>query len=312
MPDRIQQFLDFLTSEKGLSKNTRDAYANDLGQLRDYLHPVAAPWAAGLPGRAAGGGEGWDSTTRDSLSAYILSLRERDYAATTIARKIAAVKSFFAFLVNEGLVQNDPTEELSSPKVGRALPKYLALGDLDLLLRQPGKKGNSPDIKRDRALLEIAFATGMRVTEMVSLNVGDVNTESRTVRCMGKGMKERLIPMHDEAAVAVTEYIRFARPALAKLTSDKALFLNMRGDRLTRQGFWLILKNYAKDAGIRAHITPHVLRHSFATHMLRGGAPLRNVQEMLGHANIATTAVYTHLTDEHVRKEFMKAHPRAV
>ena len=303
MPDWVQQFLDFLSAEKGFSKNTRDAYANDLGQLRTYLAPsLASPLSDGA----------WAKVTRNQLSGYILNMRDRAYAPTTIARKIAAAKSFFGFLVNEGHVKEDPTDELSSPKVGRPLPKYLSLEELDLLLGQPGKKGDSPDNKRDKALLEIAFATGMRVTEIVTLDVGDVNTDSQLVRCMGKGSKERMIPMHDDAATAVTEYIRYGRPALARHAADKALFLNMRGERLTRQGFWLILKNYAKDAGIQARITPHVLRHSFATHMLRGGAPLRNVQEMLGHANISTTQIYTHLTDEHVREQFMKAHPRAM
>ena len=302
MPDQVQQFLDFLSAEKGFSKNTRDAYSNDLAQLREYLAPSLG---SGLADGA------WAKVTRDQLSGYILNMRDRGYAATTTARKIAAAKSFFGFLMNEGHIKEDPTEELSSPKVGRPLPKYLSLEELDLLLSQPGKKGDSADNKRDKALLEIAFATGMRVTEIVTLDVNDVNTESRMVRCMGKGSKERMIPMHDDAAVAVTEYIRYGRPALARHTADKALFLNMRGERLTRQGFWLILKNYAKDAGIQARITPHVLRHSFATHMLRGGAPLRNVQEMLGHANISTTQVYTHLTDEHVREQFLKAHPRA-
>jgi integrase/recombinase XerD len=238
-------------------------------------------------------------------------MRERDYAATTIARKVAALKSFFAFLSQEGHIQEDPTEELASPKVGRPLPKYLSLDEIELLLQQPVRKGDAADARRDRALLEMAFATGMRVSEIVGLDVGDVSTESRMVRAVGKGSKERLIPIHQRAAEAVQAYVGGGRPELARGSSERALFLNRRGERLTRQGFWLILKNYARDAGIRATITPHVLRHSFATHMLRGGAPLRNVQEMLGHANISTTQVYTHLTNDHVRAEFMKAHPRA-
>ena len=301
MADYVEQFLDYVSSEKGFSKNTRDAYANDLTQLKEFLTPTVG----------FANGDGWGKVTRDSLSAYILSMRDRDYAATTIARKIAAVKSFYAFLSDEGVIKSDPTEELSSPKVGRPLPKFLSLEEIELLLSLPAKKGHGPDAKRDRALLEMAFATGMRVTEIVSLNVGDVNTESHMVRCLGKGSKERMIPMHDEAALAVEDYMKAGRPALARRMAEKALFLNVRGDRLTRQGFWLLLKNYAKGAGIRAAITPHVLRHSFATHMLRGGAPLRNVQEMLGHANISTTQVYTHLTNDHIKEEFMKAHPRA-
>ena len=303
MQKEVQQFLDFLTAEKGFSGNTRAAYENDLTQLREHLEAHR-----GVPGSA----DGWPGVTREALSGYALSLRDRDYAPSTIARKIAALKSFFGYLVDEGLVRSDPTEELSSPRLGRALPKYLSAEELELLLRQPSRKGNGPESLRDTALMELAYATGMRVTEMVSLNLGDANLEARAVRCMGKGSKERIIPLHEAAAQAVGDYLARGRPALAKGTGERALFLNRRGERLTRQGFWLILKNYAREAGIRSRITPHILRHSFATHLLQGGAPLRHVQELLGHANIATTQVYTHLTSEHLRKEYTKAHPRAL
>lgn len=302
MQREVQQFLEFLTAEKGFSQNTRDAYENDLTQLREFLEPRLGP---GL------GGHRWKGVTREVLSEFAMSLRQRDYAPTTVARKIAAVKSFFAFLTDEGTVPSDPTEELASPKVGRPLPKYLSFEEMELLLRQPERRGSSPESKRDRALLEMCYATGMRVSELVSLDVGDVNLENRVVRCMGKGSKERVLPIHDQASRAVGDYVVTGRPTLARRTSERALFLNHHGERLTRQGFWLILKNYAHEAGIRKPITPHTLRHSFATHMLRGGAPLRNVQEMLGHANISTTQVYTHLTSDHVRQEYMKAHPRA-
>ncbi len=302
MVDQVQQFLEFLTAEKGFSKNTRDAYQNDLSQLTEYLTSING----GQPNS-----HGWGNVSRNTLSAYTMSLRERDYAPTTVARKVAAVKSFFSFLSDEGVIQADPTEELASPKVGRPLPKYLTNEEVELLLEQPGKKGNVPEARRDKALLEMSYATGMRVTELISLNVGDVNLDARTVRCTGKGSKERLIPIHQRAANAVEAYLSGGRPAVVRRVAEKALFLNRRGDRLTRQGFWLILKNYARQAPIDSQITPHILRHSFATHMLRGGAPLRNVQEMLGHANIATTQVYTHLTSDHVREEYAKAHPRA-
>ncbi len=302
MVDQVQQFLEFLTAEKGFSKNTRDAYQNDLSQLTEYLTSING----GQPNS-----HGWGNVSRNTLSEYTMSLRERDYAPTTVARKVAAVKSFFSFLSDEGVIQADPTEELASPKVGRPLPKYLTNEEVELLLEQPGKKGNVPEARRDKALLEMSYATGMRVTELISLNVGDVNLDARTVRCTGKGSKERLIPIHQRAANAVEAYLSGGRPAVVRRVAEKALFLNRRGDRLTRQGFWLILKNYARQAPIDSQITPHILRHSFATHMLRGGAPLRNVQEMLGHANIATTQVYTHLTSDHVREEYAKAHPRA-
>ncbi len=302
MKQHVQQFLEFLTAEKGFSTNTRDAYQNDLNQLMTFLAPRLG---------SAATGDGWSKTTRAMLSDYVMELRDRDYAPTTVARKIAAAKSFFNFLVDEALVTEDPTEDLASPKVGRPLPKHLSYQEVALLLAQPDKKGASPDGLRDKALLQLVYATGMRVTEMVSLDVGDVNLESGMVRCMGKGSKERIIPVHQEAVAVIDTYVRQGRPGLLRSILEPALFLNRRGQRLTRQGFWLILKNYAAEAGFRSKITPHVLRHSFATHMLRGGAPLRNVQELLGHANISTTQVYTHLTSDHVRQEYDKAHPRA-
>ncbi|MCH8189799.1 MAG: site-specific tyrosine recombinase XerD [Chloroflexi bacterium] len=302
MKQYVQQFLEFLTAEKGFSINTRDAYQNDLNQLMTFLAPRLGSNATS---------DGWSKTTRAMLSDYVMELRDRDYAPTTVARKIAAAKSFFNFLVNEALVTEDPTEDLASPKVGRPLPKHLSHQEVELLLAQPDKKGAAPDGLRDKALLQLVYATGMRVTEMISLDVGDVNLESGMVRCMGKGSKERIIPMHQEAVAVIDTYVRQGRPGLLRSILEPALFLNRRGQRLTRQGFWLILKNYAAEAGFRSKITPHVLRHSFATHMLRGGAPLRNVQELLGHANISTTQVYTHLTSDHVRQEYDKAHPRA-
>lgn len=301
MQDQVRQFLDFLTAEKGFSKNTRDAYQNDLTQLREFVAPHI--------GRSADG-NGWVSVTRQMLSDYVMDLRGRDYAPTTVARKIAATKSFFSFMVDEGRIKEDPTEELASPKVGRQLPKYLDFSEVELLLAQPEKKGRSPEALRDGALLQLVYATGMRVSELVSLNEGDVNLESAMVRCMGKGSKQRVLPIHGRAVDTIQAYVREGRPRLVQ-PGEKALFVNQRGQRLTRQGFWLILKNYARNAGIGSPITPHILRHSFATHMLRGGASLRNVQEMLGHANIATTQVYTHLTSDHIREEYDKAHPRA-
>ena len=301
MDERVEQFLEYLTAEKGFSANTRDAYRNDLGQLQEFASgrlrsPVASVWPA---------------VTRELLSAYVLNLRERDYANTTVARKIAAAKSFFSFLVDESVVKVDPTEDISSPKVGRPLPKYLTFEEMEKLLAQPAKKGRHPDTLRDTALLQMVYATGLRVSELIGLSMGDVNLTNNTVRCIGKGSKERVIPVHDQAVMALRSYLDEGRPALAKSPAEKGIFLNARGQRLTRQGFWLILKNYAADSGIKSHITPHTMRHSFATHMLRNGAPLRNVQELLGHANISTTQVYTHLTSEHVRQEDAKAHPRA-
>jgi integrase/recombinase XerD len=288
--------------EKGFSGNTLQAYRNDLYQLVEFLEARGAGRATPLT---------WPEVDLNLLSDYVAALREkRGYQLATTARKVAAIKSFFNFLVQEGLISQDPTEALSSPRVGRSLPKFLTEEEVRSLLAQPAGE-ETPEAKRDLAMLELLYATGMRVSELVSLNLGDVNTEEGYVRCLGKGSRERVIPVYPRAARAVKSYLEEARPRLVTSPQEQALFVNRRGERLTRQGFWLILKGYAKRAGIRKPITPHILRHSFATHMLQGGAPLRNVQEYLGHASITTTQVYTHLTSEHLRREYERAHPRA-
>lgn len=302
MPNTVGMFLNYLEVEKGFSANTLVAYKNDLNQLLDFLN---------LSKDGKGDSSQWQRVDRPTLTRYILSLRQRDYAPSTVARKVAAVKSFFDFLTAEGLVKNDPTEELASPKIGRALPKPISVDEVNRLLEQPSKRG-TPESKRDRAMLELLYATGMRVTELVTLNINDVSlTGTGFVRCLGKGSRERVIPIHEQAVVALHDYLDLGRPQIVQNKDEKALFVNRRGERLTRQGFWLLLKGYADDAGIAARITPHTLRHSFATHMLRGGAPLRHVQELLGHANISTTQVYTHLASDHIREAYDKAHPRA-
>jgi integrase/recombinase XerD len=194
--------------------------------------------------------------------------------------------------------------------VGKSLPKPISDSQVRLLLEQPAKLSTA-EAKRDKAMLELLYASGMRVSELVALNLGDVDTENGYVRCFGKGRKERLIPIYPQAAAAVAEYIVEVRPHLAHKKDEPALFLNPRGERLTRQGFWQKIKEYAKSANLDTKISPHTLRHSFATHMLSGGADLRSVQEFLGHANISTTQVYTRLTTEHIRRSYEKSHPRA-
>jgi integrase/recombinase XerD len=225
---------------------------------------------------------------------------------------VAAIKSFFVFLASEGVVKSDPTESLNSPRVGKSLPKAISADEMDALLQQPLRRPG-PEGVRDRAMLELICATGMRVTELVSLDVSSLQVAGAKsyVRCVGKGSKERTVPISERAVDALRAYLETARPQITRIASEKALFLNRRGERLTRQGFWLILKNYARASNISADITPHTLRHSFATHMLRGGASLRDVQEFLGHANISTTQVYTHLATDHVREAYDRAHPRA-
>jgi integrase/recombinase XerD len=299
MRKSLGEFLVFLAVEKGASANTIAAYKNDLQQLADYIGPRE-------------GNNGWQTLTRSDIQDFILDLKQRGYTETSVARKVAAVRSFFSFLAAEGHIASSPTEGLTSPRVGKTLPKAISPNEVDELLEQPARR-STPEARRDRAMLELLYATGMRVTELVSLDIGNLNLDPRApyVKCVGKGAKERSIPIHDHALEAVSAYLEDGRPLLLKDRGELALFLNRRGERLTRQGFWLILKGYARAANLSKEITPHTLRHSFATHMLRGGMPLRNVQEMLGHANISTTQVYTHLTSDHVREVYERAHPRA-
>ena len=301
MEESVRHFLVYLTTVKGFSNNTTEAYRNDLTQLSAFV----ASKNGGSEARVD-----WKHVDRETLLEYMGHLKERQYAPTTIARKVAALKSFFSFMATEEILPADPTEGLSSPKVGRSLPNPLTIEQVEALLDGP-RRSSTPEARRSAAMLELLYATGMRVTELVSLNIGDVNLDEHHVRCRGKGFKERIIPVYPEAIRALRTYIEDARPALRRRRDEQALFLNRRGDRLTRQGFWLILKTFARQSGIDATITPHTLRHSFATHLLRGGAALRHVQELLGHASISTTQVYTRLADDQLREEYDRAHPRA-
>ena len=301
MKEDINSFLNYLAVEKGFSENTIAAYRNDLHQLADFIDEEAA---------RSGSFPSWAGFSRQGMLSYLLNLKERGYAATTVARKVAAAKSFFSFMLAEGNMKDNPTQNVGSPKVGKSLPKPISYSQAMLLLEQPAKL-STPEAKRDKAMLELLYASGMRVSELMSLNLDSVDTEGGSARCFGKGHKERVIPIAPRAASTLKEYVEEARPHLVHNDAERALFLNRRGERLTRQGFWQILKGHAKSAGLDADITPHTLRHSFATHMLSGGADLRSVQELLGHANISTTQVYTHLTTEHIRRSYEKSHPRA-
>ncbi len=303
MDEGINSFISSLSVEKGFSNNTLDAYKNDLSQFAEFICKQAA--------KEDKQQVTWVTVDRAIILDYLVTLREKSYAPATMARKVAAIKSFFNFLVAEGALKNNPTEGITGPKVGKALPKAISVEEVEKLLEQPDKV-NTPEGKRDKAMLELLYATGMRVSEMVSLNVRDVNLKAGFVRCFGKGSKERIIPIHSKAIKAVKTYIDDARPRLARADEEAALFLNRRGQRLTRQGLWLILKGYAQKSRIESDITPHVLRHSIATHLLHSGKMnLRELQELLGHANISTTQIYTHLTTEHLRKVYESSHPRA-
>ena len=299
--DGIGRFLDYMAVERGVSPNTLAAYRNDLGQLADYLET-----------EHFGDGAGWGRVDEGIMTGYALRLHELGYSDTTRARKVASSRSLFGFLLDEGLIAADPSVNISTPRVGRSLPDTLSVDEVDALLDAAAADG-SAEGPRNRAMLELLYASGLRVTELVSLNMDDIDMEQGTLRCLGKGSKERIIPVHPEALAMISEYIETARPAgkNGRQGGKRALFMNRSGTHLTRQGFWVILKAAAKRAGITKKITPHTLRHSFATHLLEGGASLRNVQELLGHASITTTQVYTHLTSEHVRNEYDSAHPRA-
>ncbi|MFN3975355.1 MAG: site-specific tyrosine recombinase XerD [Dehalococcoidia bacterium] len=297
MREQIDAFLEHLAVEKGASPNTIAAYRNDLNQLMEFLTTQERITH-------------WPQVDMGVLTRFVLWLLEKRYTTTTLARRIAAVKSLLHFLVREGVLAANPAEDLGSPKAGRHLPKALSEEEVVRLLEAPGKE-QTPEALRDRAMLELLYASGMRVSELTGLDLRDVNLREGTVRCRGKGDKERVIPIHPTAVQALQAYLERARPRLAPDLRQQALFVNQRGERLTRQGFWLILKGYARRAGITSPVTPHVLRHSFATHLLRGGAPLRHVQELLGHASIATTQIYTYLTNQQLQRAYDEAHPRA-
>lgn len=302
MEATIQEFLDYLTAERGSSDNTIAAYRNDLTQFDEFIGGVGALSEAGS----------WEALTRDHLINYILWLKEREYASATVARKVAAMKSFCQFLVRTGAIDDNPAEELDSPRVKKQLPTTLTPDEVERLLALPAQLGGTPKAVRDTALLEVLYATGMRVSELASLTLADLDLAAGTIRCTGKGSKERVMPLYAEAAHAVQAYLQRGRAALqGDNAEEQTLFLNPRGERLTRQGLWLIIKGYAKQLGLEDRVTPHTLRHSFATHMLNGGAGLREVQRLLGHANISTTQVYTHISQDRLREVYDDAHPRA-
>ncbi len=300
MREKVQEFLTYIGVEKAYSENTLAAYQNDLTQFVEFLESQTdAPITD------------WKQVTRDTLIQYLMYMRTREYASSSIARKLAAIRSFFHFLQREGHITEDPSATLDSPRLRKRLPKTLTRKEVERILAEPAKS-ESPKAQRDSALLELLYATGMRVTELVSLRMNDVNLATGTVRVVhGKRRKERIIPIHRRAVEALEEYIQRGRIHLTKDPNEQALFLNFQGKPLTRQGLWLIIKQYVEDAGITKHVTPHTLRHSFATHLLTGGAKLPDVQKLLGHANVSTTQIYTHLSGADLRNAYDEAHPRS-
>lgn len=290
----LTEFLNFLRVERGLSSNTIQSYRYDLEKFKEYLD---------------GKGISLKDGSQTEILSYFNEQREAGKTPRTLSRYLASIRCFYHYLLQEYYIQVDPTENLESPKAEKHLPRILSVGEVELLLSQPDV-GTVAGL-RDKAMLELIYATGMRVSELLGLNTEHINLDAGFVRCFGKGSKERIIPVGEVALQYTREYLARGWVKLRKNQREKALFLNRHGKRLSRQGFWKILKGYAKKAGIQKEITPHVLRHSFATHLLENGADLRIVQELLGHADITTTQIYTHLSQKKLREVYERAHPRA-
>ncbi|MDQ6827323.1 MAG: site-specific tyrosine recombinase XerD [Gemmatimonadota bacterium] len=290
----LERFLDFLKIEQGSARNTADAYSRDLERFAVYA-------------RTKGASSPRDATARQ-LREYVYHLKDLGLAPTSIRRNVSAVRTYYRFLLGEGLVVSDPSERLETPKRWRTLPDVLTVDEVERLIAAPTL--DEPFAFRDRAMLELAYGAGLRVSEWISIGVRDVMLDDALVRVFGKGSKERLVPIGRRAIGAIAVYLRELRPRLERGGGKSVLFLNARGTPLSRMGAWKILRKYVDKAGIEKRVTPHTLRHSFATHLLEGGADLRAVQEMLGHADISTTQIYTHVDREYLRSVHKQFHPR--
>ncbi len=293
MDKQINDFLDFIVNEKKLSDNTLQSYRRDILQYKKYLDANKINYI---------------KVKSKDIKDYLNYLTEMNKKASTISRNLASLRLFYQYLLRNSKIKSDPTEGISSPKVEKRVPNILTTQEVSLLLDQP----KDIDLKgiRDKAMLEFAYATGMRVTEIISLNIDDVNLEEGYVICKSSN-KQRKIPLGSLSLKALKEYATDSRPILIKTEDEKALFVNINGRRLTRQGFWKIVKFYKEQAHITKEITPHVLRHSFATHLLQNGAELKAIQTMLGHSDISSTQVYMQFQDESLKNIYRKAHPRA-
>jgi len=294
MKRHIDLFLMYIEVEKGLSRSTVENYGRDLRKYADFVK------SRGLGGFA--------EVDRRDIRELIGYLRDGGLSAASTSRTLAAIKGLHRFLLAEGVTDRDPTELLESPRKGRRLPKVLGLKDVEALLGAPGSA--TPEAVRDRAMLETLYATGLRVSELVKLKARDVSFEVGFLRTTGKGKKDRLVPLGEVALRMLKRYLDESRPALLGGRTSESMFVTRRGGPMTRQGFWKLIKKYAKKAGIEMDISPHVLRHSFATHLLEHGADLRSVQMMLGHADISTTQLYTHLDKDRIKKVHSQFHPR--
>ena len=297
LTELVLDYLAYLELERGLSRNTLEAYRSDLQQYGAYLD------RAGLDPLAV---------TTGALRAFVSEIQSGSggrVAPATVQRKIACLRSFYRYLRREQIIEQDPTAELRGPRLGARLPKVLSRDEVQALLRQP--QGTSPVALRDRALLETMYACGLRASEAIALERSQVDLDAGIVRARGKGSKERIVPIGSEALRSLRAYLEKGRPRLVGLSEEPRVFVNVRGHGLSRQGLYKIIQRHARAAGLERKMSPHTLRHTFATHLLAGGCDLRSLQEMLGHADIGTTQIYTHLTPDRLREVYFEAHPRA-
>ncbi|MCI0502053.1 MAG: site-specific tyrosine recombinase XerD [Fusobacteria bacterium] len=293
----LDDYVHYLAIEKGLSDNTIEAYLRDIEAFLRYLD---------LEFNIK---DSLNNIEKEAIIKYLKQLEKKGISEKSQSRFLAAIKSFFRYQIREKLITLDPTSTIESPKTSRKLPGILTISEIDRLLDCPDLQTTIGN--RDKAMLEVAYGSGLRVSELLSLKMDDINLELGFIKCIGKGSKERIIPIGEIALDHLLEYIQKYRPALLKNNRERTLFLNIRGNKMSRQGFYKILVHYGKKAGISKQISPHTLRHSFATHLIENGADLRSVQEMLGHSDISTTELYTHLTIKHMKKIYNNTHPRA-
>lgn len=291
----LDSFLSYLAVEKGLSENTLESYGRDVGKFLEFL--------------SRQGISDISVVKYDNIADFLADSKEKGFNPATIVRSIVSIKQFFKYLIIEKLISEDPASQIKTPKMKKSIPGVISLDDVETLLGAPDE--STPEGLRDSAMLEVLYASGIRVSELIGLKLNDVNFDHGYVIVYGKGSKERLVPVGEKARAKLTEYLSNGRPSILKTRESKALFVTRRGGGMTRQGFWKLIKNYALKAGIEKKISPHTLRHSFATHLLERGADLRTIQIMLGHSDISTTQIYTHVESERLKEIHKKFHPRA-
>ncbi len=294
MQELLDAFLNYLSVERGLSRNTIISYKEDITTYIGFLNAAKI--------------SSFSLTTKNNITDFMLHEKDKGLSANSVARRLAAIKAFYRFLVRERILKADPSSLIDSPKLWKKIPQILSMNEVDALLSQP----NIRDMQgiRDKAILETLYATGMRVSEAVNLKTDTINLDVGFLRCVGKGNKERIIPIGTKAINSIKRYLKISRPHQLKNKDSNSLFLNRFGKKISRQSLWKIIKRYAKEARIKKTIKPHMLRHSFATHLLERGADLRSVQEMLGHSNISTTQIYTHINKDRLKSIHKMFHPR--